>query len=255
MDRIPSEGRRLPWLALHGPDGQEMLVDLAGPVRIGRDEGINDVALAPDPERWISRRHCRIEPEPGGWTVVDEGSTNGTYNRRGASTTLEEVTTSASIEGGDAVCLLARVVDDVPTYWEIVLHDPEMTAAAPLDPARAYCLEYDWEGGRAWLVKGGARSEVSGLRPQEHLVLRHMAGRNRAAGGTAVLCSYQELVGAVWGDDPHLPHTREELARLIYEIRRRLEGCGATDLIQTVRGLGYRLLTCSHLDVVRPRIG
>lgn len=103
-------------------------------------------------------------------------------------------------------------------------------------------LEYDWDGGVAWVVKGGSRSEVGGLRPQEHRVLRHMAWRNREAGGAAVLCSYGELIGAVWGDDPHVPHTRDELARVVYEVRRRLgRVAGGAPLVETVRGLGYRL--------------
>lgn len=244
MASEPGE-RRQPWLELRGPDGEERTIELDGPVRIGRAPEGNEVVLGPDPERWISRRHCRIEPWAGGWAVLDEGSTNGTYVRRGGTATLEEVDGRAPIEGGDAVCLLARLVDDVPAYWEIVLRDPEMTVAAPLDQSRHPRLEYDWDGGVAWVVKGGSRSEVGGLRPQEHRVLRHMAWRNREAGGAAVLCSHGELIGAVWGDDPHVPHTRDELARVVYEVRRRLgRVAGGAELVETVRGLGYRLRSC-----------
>ncbi|HEX3622405.1 MAG TPA: FHA domain-containing protein, partial [Acidimicrobiales bacterium] len=222
------------------------VVDLDGPLRIGRDGAVNDVVLAPDLDRWISRRHCRVEPDPSGvgWAVVDEGSRNGTYVRRVGSSSLEEVTVRAPLHSGDTVCLLASMAGDEPRYWEIQLHDPEMTVTAPHDRSRAACLDYDWGGGRVWVLQGGSKVEVSGLRPQEHRALRHMAARNRDGGGGAVLCSFEELVGAVWSDDPHLPHTREELARVIYEVRRRLGGAGGSEVIETVRGIGYRLLTC-----------
>jgi predicted component of type VI protein secretion system len=48
---------------------------LEGPVVIGRapdcEVRIHDIRL--------SRHHCRLEPNHGGWTVVDLGSRNGTY--------------------------------------------------------------------------------------------------------------------------------------------------------------------------------
>lgn len=48
----------------------------AGPLTVGRDAG-NSLALTQDTT--ISRRHARFEPEGGGWVVVDEGSSNGTF--------------------------------------------------------------------------------------------------------------------------------------------------------------------------------
>jgi DNA-binding response OmpR family regulator len=48
----------------------------------------------------------------------------------------------------------------------------------------------------------------------------------------------------VWGEEPHAPHTREDLARLVYDLRRKLEADPARPrLLQTVRGFGYRLIT------------
>jgi DNA-binding response OmpR family regulator len=69
-----------------------------------------------------------------------------------------------------------------------------------------------------------------------------MADRNAAAAGTPVLCSHGELIGAVWGDEPM--HSREELNKLFWELRRKLEPYGAQDLIESERGLGYRMRTC-----------
>jgi DNA-binding response OmpR family regulator len=47
---------------------------------------------------------------------------------------------------------------------------------------------------------------------------------------------------AVWADEPM--HTREELAKLMWELRRKLEPFHAEHLIENERRLGYRLRTC-----------
>ncbi len=37
-----------------------------------------------------------------------------------------------------------------------------------------------------------------------------------------MLCSYAELIRSVWGDEAQAPHTRDDLARLAYDIRQKL---------------------------------
>ncbi len=69
-----------------------------------------------------------------------------------------------------------------------------------------------------------------------------MVERNAASGGEPALCSHDELMHAVWDDEPM--HTREELAKLVWELRRRLEPYAAAHLIENERGRGYRLRTC-----------
>jgi DNA-binding winged helix-turn-helix (wHTH) protein len=69
-----------------------------------------------------------------------------------------------------------------------------------------------------------------------------MVERNAAAGGSPVLCTHEELMQAVWADEPM--HTREELAKLVWELRKKLEPFGAEHLIENERRLGYRLRTC-----------
>jgi len=69
-----------------------------------------------------------------------------------------------------------------------------------------------------------------------------MVERNAAAGGVPVLCTHDELMRAVWADEPM--HTREELAKLVWELRKKLEPFGAQHLIENERRLGYRLRSC-----------
>jgi DNA-binding winged helix-turn-helix (wHTH) protein len=68
-----------------------------------------------------------------------------------------------------------------------------------------------------------------------------MVERNRETGAPA-LCTHDELMEAVWGGEPL--HTREELAKLVWELRRKLEPFGAAHLIENERGLGYRIRSC-----------
>src|SRR4051812_6892070 len=75
----------LPSLEVMDPDGRARAVALAAErVTIGRLPGDNTVALEPDPQLLVTRRvHCLVERDPAGWWVVDNGSVNGTFLRRG----------------------------------------------------------------------------------------------------------------------------------------------------------------------------
>jgi DNA-binding winged helix-turn-helix (wHTH) protein len=105
------------------------------------------------------------------------------------------------------------------------------------------CVEYDVHGGRLIVVTSAGRHEIH-VRPQVHRLVRFMAERNAASGGTPTLCSNDELMNAVWGDEPMHMHT--ELARLVWELRRQLEPLGATEVVVNERRRGYRLVTCAE---------
>ncbi len=63
-------------LYLLSGDGQEQVVPLHGdPVSFGRDTSC-DVVLT---EEMASRQHCTVRPNRGGWRVVDDQSSNGTW--------------------------------------------------------------------------------------------------------------------------------------------------------------------------------
>ena len=103
------------------------------------------------------------------------------------------------------------------------------------------CLSYDAKEARLVLVHGGERHEIQ-IRAQAHRLVSYMVERNESAGGGPVLCAHDELMQAVWADEPM--HSREELAKIVWELRKKLEPFGADQLIENERGLGYRMRTC-----------
>ena len=215
-------------------------------VSVGRLPDANDVALEPDPERLVTRvEHCAFERERGRWFVVDGGSVNGTFVRRGE--TLERVTGRAPLQDGDVVCVLASVSDEgARTFFELAFRgsgDSQATRAVPYSRTMtpAECLRYDESRAELVLVRGAERHEIE-VRAQAHRLAGYMAERNATIGGDPALCTHDELMDAVWGDEPM--HTHAELAKLVWEIRKKLEPFGAEHLLENERRRGYRLHTC-----------
>jgi len=233
---LDPEGRRLAEVPLSG-----------GRVSVGRLPEENDIVLGPDPERLVSRvGHCSLVQERGRWVVVDGGGVNGTFVRRGSS--FERVGAPRTLEDGDVVCILGALEGHAERrYFELVYHegaDSQATRAAPaatIAPPAGPCLRYEEGQARLVLVRGRERQEIE-VRAQTHRLVRHMAERNESIGGSPALCTHEELIRAVWSDEPL--HTRAELAKLVWELRRALEPFGAGDLIESERRRGYRLRTC-----------
>ncbi|OJH35033.1 FHA domain-containing protein [Cystobacter ferrugineus] len=66
----------MPTLVIRHPDGSESEHELSGELKVGRQEGTNDLVLA---EGGVSRRHARFFEEDGAVMVEDVGSANGTF--------------------------------------------------------------------------------------------------------------------------------------------------------------------------------
>jgi FHA domain/Transcriptional regulatory protein, C terminal len=235
-------------LVVVGPDGAHLAdLELSGErVSVGRLPE-NDIVLQPDPERLVTRAaHCVLEPEGAQWVVVDGGSVNGTFVRRGGE--LRRVDGRMTLRDGDVVCVVATSgADDERHYFELAFSAAgDSQATRPVPEAVAFaanltaCLTYDADAARLVLVRGDQRHELQ-IRAQAHRLVRFMAERNERLGGS-VLCTHDELMHAVWADEPM--HTRVELARLMWELRKKLEPFGAAHLIENERRLGYRLRTC-----------
>ncbi len=232
----------LPFLDVSGPSGQHFRVDLTKDrITIGRLELFNDVALEPDPQHLITRKvHCSLERDASGWWVVDNGSLNRTFRRRESE--IEVVQGRARLEDWNSVLILGKLTESgEPSYWELTFRDPMGTRPSMQLPVLAY-LEYDWIQAKLFRVSGPKRQEIQDLRPQEHKLIRYMDQRNRANGNVPVMCTSEELLAAVWGEEAL--HTDTDLAHLVWELRQKLEpNPKEPRFLETVRGLGYRLVT------------
>jgi hypothetical protein len=226
-------------IVVSGHGGAETAtIELSGErVTVGRLPEVNDISLEPDPEHLVTRaEHCAFERSGDAWTIVDGGGVNGTFVRRGGE--LKRVAGRMPLRGGDIVCILASIPHQQdPHYFELAFEttsDSQATRAAAAHET-GDCLAYDPAEARLVLVQGGERHELQ-IRAQAHKLVRYMSERAPA------LCTHDELMTAVWGDEPM--HSREELAKLVWELRKELEPFGAGDLIENERRRGYRLRTC-----------
>ena len=230
-----------------GPGGDKPVeLELPGDrVTVGRLPEVNDISLQPDPQLLVTRAaHFTFERAGTRWFVVDGGSVNGTFLRRKSG--LERIVDRTALHDGDVICVLASIAETGErTYFELAFHateDSEATRAA-VGAARspAECLTYDANEARLLLVRDAERHEIP-IRAQAHRLVRYMAERNVTAGGAPALCTHDELMHAVWADEPM--HSREELAKLVWELRKKLEPFQAEHLIENERRLGYRMRTC-----------
>jgi hypothetical protein len=234
------ESRSAANLTVSAPDGARgPRLHLAGDrVTVGRLPELNDIALEPDPEHLVTRaEHCAFERSGSTWTLVDGGSVNGTYVRRAGE--LKRVEGRLPLRDGDVVCILGSMNhQDGARYFQLdyeTAADSQATRAVREPAAAEECLSYDADEARLVLVSRGERHELH-IRAQAHKLVAYMAERSPA------LCTHAELMDAVWGDEPM--HSREELAKIVWELRKELEPYDAGHLIENERGLGYRLRTC-----------
>lgn len=235
----------LPYLLVRGPDNQQYRFDLVKErVTVGRFHEFNDVALEPDLQHLVTRQaHCAIERNAEGWWVVDNGSVNRTFLQRGQ--TVEIVKGRALITDGDNIRILGRLIENEdPLYWELTFHDPLKTQ--PVAPKRVPrlmpYLKYDWIQAKLFRFDGVNLQEISDLRPQEHKLIRYMDQRNRSNGWVPVMCGYEELIEAIWGQDAE--QTETEVTHIVWELRRKIElDPKQPEFLQNVPKLGYRLAT------------
>ncbi len=232
--------QQFPMLLIRGPAGQKSRVALDKErVTVGRYKEWSDIGLEPDPEHFISRVHCILERYQGKWRVIDQGSENKSLIRRGRSTQV--VSESVPLADGDTILILGRLLEDGgAAYWELTFSDPAATQSVPGAPIVAY-LEYDWIAAKLYRVTNRHRDEIEKLPPQEHKLIRYMIQFAEQHNHQPVLCSYNQMIEALWGDE--IGHKPDEINHLIYALRKKIEVDGRNPrFLETVSGLGYRLM-------------
>jgi|SRR5215211_272776 len=111
-DRIAAERRGRTFVVFHDATGKQQVVDLddqESTVTIGRRVD-NDVALSWDND--VSRRHAELRRIPEGWTLVDEGSSNGSYLNGRRVTGHQPLREGDVLRFGDTVVLFRAPAPD-----------------------------------------------------------------------------------------------------------------------------------------------
>ncbi len=194
---------------LTDPNGQQHTLPMNG-ATLGRAVEC-DIVIA---SKSISREHARLRREGRRWFVEDLGSTNGTFLND------ERVVSSLDLRDGDTL-----VVGDVT----FIFHDPDTTVRETPIPD----LEVDTAAG---VVRVNRRA-VS-LSPKEFALLAFLYDRRNQ------VCSKDEIGEAVWPEYETGGIFEYQIENLVRRLRTRIELDPANpQLLFTVRGLGYKLIT------------
>lgn len=235
MSDAAAQASAITLLEISGPQREPWTHELAPdrPNTVGRLDR-NDVQLTPDPGQVVSRDHCVVTYDPvhARWQISDAQSSNGTrlQDEHGES----EVQGAQELTNGDVIRILAS--REPRAFWELAFFNESAGRTVGLI-AR---LEYDWDRRRVYRVVGTRRTEIKTTRDQAHELLRYMLGRNRDNGDTPQACATQELMHAIWGDQPLRPP--QHLHAVIRALRLAVELDPAKpQFVQTVKGYGYLL--------------
>ena len=212
----------------------------------------NDLCL-PDPQKFISREHCRLEKINGYWWVIDDD--NGASRKPSASGTFlfsidsnQEINIQENgrerLHNGDYFYIVAQILDDdVYQYWTFTFHDSEETTQEL--PSRPR-LKGSSEAGIFYslstktLVK--ASGEILSLPKLPTKLIRFMAQKNYARNHQATPCRFREMIEAVWeGEDGYGKHN-SDITHLVWQIRKKIEADPANPhYIQNLMADGYIL--------------
>ncbi len=227
-------------LEIQHPDGKQYTTRLEQDcITVGRSNG-NDIVLA-NPEKTISRQHCVLECEANCWWVVDESSANGTFVQQGKSDTRIDVRQYGRLQlnNGDVILILGKLLEgDEAVFWRLTFRDSEETRKVSGYQPAAY-LEYSLSQQKLFLVNDEERQEILLSRKERNLI-HYMAGRNETNNNQPIVCEYEELIKAIWGDP--FGHTNNDITRLVWVIRRKVESdSGEPKFLKTEQGRGYSL--------------
>jgi DNA-binding winged helix-turn-helix (wHTH) protein len=233
----------LPYLEITDPNGSQESVQLQK-IRytLGQFPRVNDICIA---DELVSRiEHCVIERHSEGWFVKDTKSTNGTVLVRegfqGQTLSLsiqQQEKQQARLEPGDLIIL-------AESDWMVKFQDPNPTPKNNVGNEAIVPLKFVYNLSRHSLsrLRGSDPAQELTLRPKAREMVTYMAQRNWDNHQSPIVCTYEELIQAIWPDKPDkmIPNDLQGLAR---EIRKEFNASGGEGfrLLETRKGLGFIL--------------
>lgn len=225
-----------PYLLIKSPSGESNKLVLQDThYTIGRLPE-NNIVLPEGPDSRITRvKHCLLEREGGQWWIKDD-SRNGIVVHYPNYPPEPVNCRTVPLDPG---CVMEI------HGWKLVFHDPNPTAEpsrGPNDIKLTPDFVYKVSQATLFYQEGKARSPLT-PRTKVNQMLGYMAQRNLDQ-GEPVLCSYDELIEAVWGNDDDRGRLPADVNMLARDIRRLLEQNGsetAKTQLETKKGQGYIL--------------
>jgi DNA-binding winged helix-turn-helix (wHTH) protein len=206
---------------------------------IGRLEDVNDISLQPDPQSLVTRyMHCFIEIRNNTGWLIDNASKNGTFLKR--NNLMQKISGEIKLQDNDCIMILGEINEDKdPKYWQLSYIDPLATKDIVNEQAT---IVYDWIQAKVIITRHGKQEVINSLTPLEHKLLRYMDQKNKQNSNVPVMCTYDELISAIW-DDVYA-HTPNDVNHIVAALRKKIEKDYKNPVILTnIRGLGYRFIT------------
>jgi DNA-binding winged helix-turn-helix (wHTH) protein len=229
----------IPYLKIQAPDGKEERLSLIKTrYTIGRLPQCNDIVL-PEEDGIITRiHHCVLAREVEGWQIIDQSTNGNMVKRQGQRLEL-------SHQRGRMLPMASEDVIWIH-HWRWQFIDPSQTKRVAvlrpqISPSKPWIFNTSQQ--TLFQVQNGDRQKVH-VRPQVRKMLHHIASKNLANQGTAIVCLRGELIAAIWGPDDFGSH-EQDLDRLAMEIRKIFgQTSSGEQWLETVVGAGYLL----HID-------
>lgn len=230
----------IPYLILRSLNGDHTNFTISNEkLLIGRLPDINDIALQPDPQSLVTRHmHCFIEIRNNTGWLMDNASKNGTFLKR--NNLMQKISGEIKLQDNDCIMILGELNEnEEPKYWQLTYIDPLATKDIIKGQTT---IVYDWIQAKLIINRDGKQEVINSLTPLEHKLLRYMDQKNKQNNNVPVMCTYDELISAVW--DEIYSHTPNDVNHIVAALRKKIEKDYKNPLFLTnIRGLGYRFIT------------
>jgi hypothetical protein len=206
---------------------------------IGRLPDINDIALQPDPQNLVTRHmHCFIEIRNSTGWLIDNASKNGTFLNRNKQ--MQKISGEIKLQDNDCIMILGEINEkEDPKYWQLTYFDPLATNDIVKEQPN---IIYDWIQAKLIITREGKLDVINSLTPLEHKLLRYMDQKNKQNSNVPVMCTYDELISAIWDDI--YSHTPNDVNHIVAALRKKIEkDYRIPQFITNIRGLGYRFIS------------
>lgn len=230
---------------------RELLQQKQGKKQISIGRLITNDLVLPDPQKNISKKHCFLEFDGYDWWIVDRKSTNGTFVLRQDQDPIDvrlEADCQLSLTNGDTILIPCKFERDKPYYWEFVFGDPDVTT--DLEGGFNFWqptgkLSYSLSQEKLFNLTLNSKEEIK-LSPKQRKFIHYMVWRNQQNNNQPIVCSYEEIIKAIWEDT--FNHSKNDVTLLAWHIRQRIEAdSGEPQFLHTVPGRGF-LLEIQALD-------